>query len=761
MQRRKSVSNAIEHTIAEITEQIRHKQNDKRNSILIHLNDSTYQTISYILSKVFRSKDELLIIKIYLSTIPRFLSLFKSKHTDQILISLAILLKSEKKPKNSMIMRYGEKGNLFYIVLKGNAVVLLPKENNIKLTALNYLKILITLKVFGEEEMFNRTLLANKLSFLIDNNSINEIMEQLEKKQTKKILENPTFQALILSQEEIKELILWYTIVYQKTNEMNSNNLQISPEEYMKIIYPSFVHDEINQNLGEDVIIYSYIPITVKHQGDIFGELALQNPNSKRTATIICMEECIFGILSRESYNNIIKDIQWKKRKKNVNFILSFQIFKGMNWNYFESKVFNFFKNESYEQGQVMTKQNDKSNKVYFIQEGVFELTSCLSIEEMQKIIKSKSNYLSNKKIFSEDKEKKCYKISIINNKDVIGLNDVCYDNYYFINATCISTHGVVYSLDIEILDKISQKIQNFKGYLETFINQREIIMAERLYNIYLYNKKKQKEKIQKEEENSEILKMFSERTSLKKKMNEINNSNTKNNLQTLNNQTKPYLSLLNFQRPKKKNNSILFTGSVPKRRPPSKNQASSNQALNTSSTSIYDYTYTTEYVPKAYFHTTPNKPMSSRKRFPNAQRTSNSFSNSNQMLKEILGTRYSTIGVQSKTDQISQRLIDNNQTHVRKGISFVDFLYYDQGITRTEGNAENSKTRNIHNSLGSQCSTYNKSNRTVKNNEQRAKSLFHKKIIINCGNIPQNFFYNAKPFRIVKKKKNIQTLFK
>ena len=65
------------------------------------------------------------------------------------------------------------------------------------------------------------------------------------------------------------------------------------------------------KNLGEDVIIYSYIPITVKHQGDIFGELALQNPNSKRTATIICMEECIFGILSRESYNNIIKDIQY------------------------------------------------------------------------------------------------------------------------------------------------------------------------------------------------------------------------------------------------------------------------------------------------------------------------------------------------------------------------------------------------------------------------------------------------------------------
>ena len=53
MQRRKSVSNAIEHTIAEITEQIRHKQNDKRNSILIHLNDSTYQTISYILCGIF------------------------------------------------------------------------------------------------------------------------------------------------------------------------------------------------------------------------------------------------------------------------------------------------------------------------------------------------------------------------------------------------------------------------------------------------------------------------------------------------------------------------------------------------------------------------------------------------------------------------------------------------------------------------------------------------------------------------------------
>lgn len=761
MQRRKSV--AIEHTIAELTEQIRHKQNDKRNSILIHLNDTTYQTISYILSKVFRSKDELLIIKIYLSTIPRFLSLFKSKHTDQILISLAILLKSEKKQKNSMIMRYGEKGDLFYIVLKGSAVVLLPKENNIKLTAFNYLKILITLKVFGEEEMFNKTLSSNRLSFLIDNNSINEIMEELEKNQIKKFFENQTFQALMLTQEEIKELILWYSMIDKKTIEMRKNNLQISPEEYMKIIYPSFINDATNKDLGEDVIIYSYIPITVKRQGDIFGELALQNPNSKRTASIICMEECIFGILSRESYNNIIKDIQWKKRKKNVNFILSFQIFKGMNWNYFESKVFNFFKNETYEQGQVMIKQSDKSNRIYFIQEGIFELTTCLSTEEIKTIIQSKSNFLSNKKIFSEDKDKKWYKISIINNKDVIGLNDVCFDNYYFINVTCISTKGVVYSLDVEILDKISQKIQNFKDSLDTFINQREKIMAERLYNIYLYNKKKQKEKAQKED--SEILKMFTERNNSlkKKKSNDINNSNTKNNLQTLNNQAKPYLSLLNLQRTKKKNNIILFNGPIPKRQPPSKNKFSSNQGLNISSNSIYSYTYTTEYVPKAFFHTTPNKPVNSIKRFPISQRTSNSFSNSNQMLKEILGNRYSTIGVQSRTDQISQRLIDNNnnnKSHI-KGISFVDFLYYDQEITRTEGDVEKSKTRNIRNSLGSQNSTYNKSNRTIKNNGKRSKSLFHKKIKINCGKIPLNFFYNAKPLKVIKKKKNIHTLFK
>ena len=88
------------------------------------------------------------------------------------------------------------------------------------------------------------------------------------------------------------------------------------------------------------VTIYSYIEIIKKNKGDIFGEVALQNEDKKRTATIICYENCIFGSLSKSAYNNCLRDIEVRKRRNYVNFILSFPVFTKMRWNPFESKIF-------------------------------------------------------------------------------------------------------------------------------------------------------------------------------------------------------------------------------------------------------------------------------------------------------------------------------------------------------------------------------------------------------------------------------------
>ena len=69
--------------------------------LLIDLTPQTYEAIYYILSKLNRTYDELLIIKVYLSTIQKFLKVLNVKLVvEQLLFSLSVSLKCEKKPEN-------------------------------------------------------------------------------------------------------------------------------------------------------------------------------------------------------------------------------------------------------------------------------------------------------------------------------------------------------------------------------------------------------------------------------------------------------------------------------------------------------------------------------------------------------------------------------------------------------------------------------------------------------------------------------------
>jgi hypothetical protein len=167
-----------------------------------------------------------------------------------------------------------------------------------------------------------------------------------------------------LNIEEINSIIDFgdYAIELVDSLPTYKNNIKLlAPEMYIKLTSPEFpvlcvndyihknkshknrhnvkhitlfnVHDNKvvsnNNNTEEEktkgfqeikLLLSSYIQVVTQSQGDSFGELALINKINKRTATIICKDECLFGILSRENFNAIIKDHQWKKRKNNVNF---------------------------------------------------------------------------------------------------------------------------------------------------------------------------------------------------------------------------------------------------------------------------------------------------------------------------------------------------------------------------------------------------------------------------------------------------------
>ena len=242
--------------------------------------------------------------------------------------------------------------------------------------------------------------------------------------------------------------------------------------------------------------IFKYFEIGKKKIGDIFGELALLHSDNKRTATIMTTADCILGFLSRDDYNNSLHDIEVRKRRNQVNFIMSFSIFDKMNWTFFETKFFNYFIRESFLKDSYLLKQGYKYDKIYFIMDGTFELTTSLNYETIKNFVKYKSKkypkYLDELNIIKSKEpvdKKKLYrfKLSIIDNRDIVGMDDyfILDDDISFINVKCLSDDAIVFSIEKNLLNNLRRKITEIDNNVKLIIKKRVEIMIQKLMIIY------------------------------------------------------------------------------------------------------------------------------------------------------------------------------------------------------------------------------------------------------------------------------------
>ena len=297
---------------------------------------------------------------------------------------------------------------------------------------------------------------------------------------------------IFTKEEEIKEIISYY--LYLKTALVNIRKNKISLKDYINNTYiNSMYRKDLNEDDDveeEQYVIYIYHEIVQKNKGDTFGELALQHEDSKRTATILATNDIILGYLTKNDYETCINEIQLKRRKNEVNFIMSFSIFDKMNWVNFEKKYFNFFRREFYSQGEVVLRQGEKINKLIFIMDGQFEITSSLTLNGLYKIIRQKTNYSFQKMNIGSNNNKNYLRLSISNNKDIIGLNDCCFlgifnEEISFVTATCISNKSYTFTIEKSILEDFKNRIIEIRQNIRQLNKKREKVMLDRLTSIF------------------------------------------------------------------------------------------------------------------------------------------------------------------------------------------------------------------------------------------------------------------------------------
>ena len=425
----------------------------------------------------------------YINTLTSFTNSLKQANLKDYNATLREICQNmtlEKIPKDRFVVKYGEKGNVFYIILNGSVSIIIVKNRKGYLSEEEYIDHLLQLRKNKESELLRMTIGLNNMVYNIDDTFDNWIKTQVHKKDSH-------FSKDLLSQMKT-------TLEYIKYN-IDCFQDGVTNEKYLRFVNPPYLHETGEKN-RKAVTIPMYELINVFHTGQSFGYFALENANQKRQATLITMEDCDFGIISRDVYNRLLKSVNEIIRKKFYQTVYYLPLFQGVARATFENYYYNFFEYKVIAKGIFLLKENEISNYIYVVNSGEYEISmkgNVMDINNTLIFLKDLAKMRKKKRKFYEEEEndelnlvgryktqsymdainkKNEIKLGIIKNRDVIGLNDLVNINNNISNFTvkCLTHDSDVYSIERKLYKRM------YLGYEgEEFVQTKLPFLIERL----------------------------------------------------------------------------------------------------------------------------------------------------------------------------------------------------------------------------------------------------------------------------------------
>ena len=423
---------------------VKYLNKNQKNKLVFELtihNPKTLEVIYYILNKSIRTFNDLYLINSYLFQMENFINLLKTYNSsiEQLVGFISSCIKPFKAESNKMIIHIGEKGNQFFIILKGSVSVLVPKERTIRISQKDYENYLKMLFNFNENYLLENTIKHNNKIYKIKEKEIKIIDEDLKK-----------------LRKEIKNL-----------------------DEYLSYINCYYIKEE---NIFEEIRILGYFKVVELQQGNSFGEIALINDNNLRTASIYVNSSSLFGVLNSKDYKKSVKNTQLRIKRNNIVFILNVDLFAGLSYGYFNTTFWNYFIFKQLKKGEYLFKEGEKRQFIYFIRRGEIKLTSILNYKKINNLI----SYFTNTPLKKSDNEdigqNEDLIISYIHKKDNLGI--VTVNNNHFCNAIIISEKVDLFAIDIKNLKYMSKIFSSIKEQYDISLKNRIKIYVDRLNNI-------------------------------------------------------------------------------------------------------------------------------------------------------------------------------------------------------------------------------------------------------------------------------------
>ena len=611
--------------------------------------------------KTVREKADVKFISLYLSNLKKFINLLKTINEDnkdnnnnnvqkqneekdkyfKLLRYVSEHLIYEKYESKRLVMRYGDIGDKFYIILHGLVSIIIPIRISMQLTFNEFSRYIARLILFQEYELAKITMRENKHIYNIDLPDIKFIIHYINKNSDESINEKEDYRnyysgiksAKNVFRQTGKNLMKYITTKIEEVDENNYKNKNkinfirnikiekmienenatkierfmskyLTKEEYksfedMKERDSSFDTDDENDkmlssetyisriknfklvydnnyqlrkksshsqsqifnsapsrksskkiNFGRKekdkekeetdnyenlqathnkntVYIYEYQEIIQLETGDIFGDFALSNNSSKRTATVISLMDSYFGCLNRDIYN-AIKGSNEKKKKNMVNYLCHTKIFRSINYKTLEDKYLNYFAFKNAFMDEYIIKNGQVNTNLIIIKNGTFEVFFSGSLKDFynimnyyrdnfsdlderkyefsdslfRKIYKINDNMRKIEKLFGENKDTIYeHKLLVIHSSSIFGLKETekLSNNEYisFFDIKCTSSEGEYVLLDKRIFYrqiygpdfKVKEETKLYiKEFAEKAINRLIHILYGKIWNILTKN---------------------------------------------------------------------------------------------------------------------------------------------------------------------------------------------------------------------------------------------------------------------------------
>ena len=135
----------------------------------------------------------------------------------------------QKNKKNDLIIQYGEKGDDFYIILKGTIGIFVPKYDEYYMDEEEFVLHLLKLRKFNQNELIIQCLRLNSLNFTLPTERFDDLLFYLQNTKKKK-------DFFVYSKKVINKAKEVYRYINSDEYIINKKKIKnIHPENYISL----------------------------------------------------------------------------------------------------------------------------------------------------------------------------------------------------------------------------------------------------------------------------------------------------------------------------------------------------------------------------------------------------------------------------------------------------------------------------------------------------------------------------------------------